>query len=165
MPHQRAADVLVMEFYRADRPFRTWQYSVSHSRLLLRSVDWTEPRIDVHFMFVSAFKLPNSMRSLCLRDPLDHERPSLKAEIEAVDSNISIPIKRRSMPMKRRSREDRLFVLEAGNGIGWVVALGMRVFEDPDRWASPGLGEGMPSASEVIYVSRTKVRRHRFGRT
>ena len=91
----------------------------------------------MHFYFASAFKLPNSMRSLCLRDPLDHELPSFKAEIEAVDSRISIPIKRRLMPLKRPSTENRLFALETGNGIGWVLALGISVYEDLDPFGRP----------------------------
>lgn len=91
------------------------------------------------------------MLSLCLRDPHDHEWPVLRAEIEALDSNIIVPT--------IGTGETRLFVVDAGDGIGWVLAQSMSVTEDPDRWANPGLFDAKPCATEVVFVTPSVVRR------
>ena len=107
-----------MELFRAERVFRVWDYSVSHSMLLLSSVGNPPgaPQIDVEFGFVNALKLPSQLQSLLVRDPYLDELSVLGPEVESV-----CPWAFATGPDRI---DHRLFVLDAGDQVGWVLASG-----------------------------------------
>ena len=113
---------LGMELFRAERVFRVWDYSVSHSMSLLSSVH--DPpgasQIDVEFGFVNALKLPtHQLRLLLVRDPYLDELSVLGPEVESV-----CPWAFATGPDRI---DHRLFVLDAGDQVGWALASGWMI--------------------------------------
>ena len=121
--------------------------------LLLSSV--SDPRgaarIDVEFGFVNALKLPTStpLQSLLVRDPYLDELSVLGPEVESV------------CPWAFAGGPDvRLFVLDAGDKVGWVLASGWMVAgEVRNRRAEPVLGRTEGAAPDSVYVTASYVGR------
>jgi hypothetical protein len=109
-----------MEFFRTRRAFVMWEYRIGHSTLILSSGFGTprSPRIHVEFTDVRALKVPHYLPSLTVRDPYDHELAALGAEADAL------------YPGPVTGEEHKLFVLDGGDRVAWVVALWMSIAED-----------------------------------
>ena len=107
-----------MEHFRDDRTFRLEFYSTSFSSLMLLSTAHRtkRSRTGVGFLLVSALKLPTFLSSLCIRDPHDHES-ALEREANALSA-------------LRIAEEPKLFVLDAGGTVGWVLAGQMIAWEN-----------------------------------
>jgi hypothetical protein len=104
------------------RRFQLWAYSVSHSQLLLRSNrSQEEPtRIDVGFRGVVALKLAWILGDLTL----SIADAATQARIEAENPGLDF-------------FEKKLFVCQAGDFAGWVLASTVAVAEDYDSYESP----------------------------
>ncbi|WP_106399707.1 hypothetical protein [Actinocorallia populi] len=145
------------ELYRSDRCFRLWAYSVSHSRLLLRSNTLEEhgSTIDMLFTGMEAVKTRAAYNGLAIRSPGPEDIARFK------DATPGIELRGR-----------RLFLLESqgetdyvlANAVGWqegvLGSTRMSFFAaiDPERpaWARHALGPGyeaglaLASAEELI---------------
>jgi hypothetical protein len=117
-----------MELFRTDRPLRMWDYSATHSILFL--VGQGLNRVELTFGMTAAFKLGCFMPSLLVRDPHEHELSVLSAE---TGLRLVGPI----------TGSSRLFVMETGERVGWVLAQEMLAYEtgitaetyyQPDVW-------------------------------
>ncbi len=72
-----------------DRNFQLWDYSVSHSQLVIRSPgdEDTTPNVDFHFRGVMLLGVPTQLRGLKLTDPTD-------GEVEAVRGTLAHRVER-----------------------------------------------------------------------
>ena len=102
-----------------DREFQVWQYSVSHSVLLLRSVDSDRhpTRVDVLFPAVEVMKLQPTYSSLLI------EKASLDEQAEFLE--------RQSMQISHGA----LFIINEGRGFAW--AADCHWHEDDGDYRSP----------------------------
>lgn len=123
-----------MELLRVERRFSIWQYTVSHSTLLLRSVDADKyaTRFDVMFKPVAAFKLPTHMHQLTVRDALHDEAGAIRSEASSLATVAS--------RLTRANEADyRLFVLDYEGAVGWVFASLMVAYEDEAGYDEPSV--------------------------
>lgn len=97
----------------AGRQFQVWEYRVSHASLLIRSPasDNLTRSVDLIFVAVEYMALPNRFETLAVR-----ELPSDEAA-----SSPGLP--------PRRLPTSKVWRLDAGTNIFWVVAGGMVVRE------------------------------------
>lgn len=101
--------------------FQTWEYTVSHGQLLLRSTksDDTPTRIDVLFKNVDAMKIARNYSGLRVREATDVERDSLLDELALEDPTQS------------------LWIVESTGFRGFVAAGVMLVHEDDKEYDEP----------------------------
>jgi hypothetical protein len=135
-----------MNLLTVERRFSVWEYTVSHSTLLLRSVDADryQTRIDVMFKPVAALKLPTAMASLTVRDAYADEAQSLRSEVESLASATA-------RLTGANHAEYRLFVLDCGGEPGWILASLMVAYEDAEDYSAPSaILRGAPPGALVV---------------
>jgi hypothetical protein len=128
-----------MELFRTDRPLRMWDYSATHSTLSLTGT--SEKRVEVSFTMTSSFKLTCWMDSLLVRDPHEHELSVLEAE-----TGLSLA--------RLKTTSSRVFVMETGERVGWVVAQSMLAYETAETWYARDL-RNVPA--DAVLVSKRGV--------
>lgn len=135
-----------MELLQVQRTFSVWEYTVSHSSLLLRSTDADAyvTRFDVMFKPVAALKLPTHMSNLTVRDPEGDEAEALRDEantLAAVHARLT----------GAAETDYRLFVLDCDGAVGWVLASLMVACEDEAGYDEPSaILHGTPPGALVV---------------
>ena len=135
-----------MEHLSVQRKFSIWDYTVSHSTLLLRSVDADAyaTRFDVLFKPVAAFKLPTHMSRLTVRDAHGTETDELGS-----DAGLLASVAARVTGAD--SLDYRLFVLDCDGALGWVLASIMVAYEDEAGYEDPSaVLHGTPAGALVV---------------
>jgi hypothetical protein len=114
------------ELYSSDRMFQCWDYTASHSQLLLRSNGGADrTRVDVLFNLVDVMKVRSPYEGLRIRCAT----PAEQARIQAETPELSY----RDPADSKYDQGDRYFVLEpADGGFDYVVAGAVGWHEDHD---------------------------------
>lgn len=105
------------QLFRSERRFAVWAYALSHSQLLLRTRTTTtqgrpQSRIDLLFKPVAALKTQMEYDGLTVRCATAEEREHILHDID------------------RKDRPTRVFIIESGNTLDYVVAAGVGWQED-----------------------------------
>lgn len=144
------------ELFRSERRFSVWAYALSHSQLLLRARTTAreggrQSRIDILFQPVEAMKTRMDYDGLVLRCATTEERERILRDTD-------------------RAADRRVFIIESGDTVDYVVAQGVGWQEDDkdDRdpsdlaFFSPGTDPTrlLPSASPVSWsaVQASRIR-------
>jgi hypothetical protein len=138
-----------MELLTVSRAFSIWDYTVSHSTLLLRSVeaDAFATRFDVMFKPVAALKLPTHMSGLTVRDSNSDEEDELRSEASLL-AGVSARL------TGADESDYRLFVLDCDGAVGWVLASVMVAYEDEAGYEEPSaILHGTPPGALVVTVN------------
>lgn len=119
-----------------------WDYSATHSTLFLAGTS-NNRVVEVSFTITFAFKLDCFMPSLLVREPHEHELSVLSTE-------TGVPW---DGPVMGNSR---VFVVEAGERVGWVQAHEMLAFETSGtRHARDAWNRKVPA--DAVFVSHRGV--------
>lgn len=108
--------------FESDRRFQLWRAVVGHSQLLLRSntSEMETTRVDFLFKPVRAMKVLAIFEGVRVREARPPEQAEVVKDIGSALSN-----------------GEKIFVLESGSFVGYVVASVMKVAEDQGTYADP----------------------------
>jgi len=112
--------------FSSPRRFSVWRYEIGHGTLLFRSVrDDSHPtRVDVVVVGVAALKLPTDLVGLVLREASGSARDSA--------------LRGANLPAAAMSNgELRVFLIGAGEVIGYVIGLNAESHEDQGSYFDP----------------------------
>jgi hypothetical protein len=97
-----------VEKFQSDKQFRTWNYSVSHSRLLLRHNNNPEhpKNIDIIFTAVFYMEIPDYFIGISIEEPTQEEIGFLTLKTDQIKTRLSIKF----FKLKSGDSEIRYFI-------------------------------------------------------
>ena len=128
-----------MKSFISELRFRLWEYSVSHSTLLIRHHETDTSRtVDIIFSGVTYVEIPALFYGLEIGDPTAKEEESLL---------------RRCQKVKEPLPTDKPYLIRTGNVRYFLVASSCRVYESQRGWESSLIDYWGPNEATLLYLS------------